>query len=231
MFRIWIFGTTVGASSVDHLADRGKIAEAFVHEVAKVLVLEIADGRDDQIARRVSVSEVVAKPPLSKRLDGLLRAEDRAAERMILPESLREDFVDEIVRRVLHHLDLFEDDFLLALDVLGVERRIPDDIGEDVERQRQVLVEHLDVIAGVFLGGKRVELPADRVDSLRDILGRARARSLEQHVLHEMRNAAALGVFVSRPACQPHADADRTNLRHPLRQDAEAVIEHVSDNR
>ena len=37
---------------------------------------------------------------------------------MIFPETLREQLVDEIVGRVLDHLDLFEDDLLLALDVV-----------------------------------------------------------------------------------------------------------------
>ena len=57
----------------------------------------------------------------------------------------------------------------------GLNAGLTDDVGEDVDGQRQVLVEHLDVVAGVFLGGERVELPADRVDRLRDVLGRARA--------------------------------------------------------
>ena len=95
---------------------------------------------------------------------------------MILPEALREELVDEIVGRVLDHLDLFEDDLLLALDVLGAERRVADDVGEDVDRERQVLVEHLDVVARVFLRGERVELAADRIDRLRDVFGRARRR-------------------------------------------------------
>ena len=50
---------------------------------------------------------------------------------------------------------------------------------EDVDRQRQVLVEHLDVVAGVFLGRERVELAADRVDRLRDVFGRSRAVPLK----------------------------------------------------
>ena len=113
----------------------------------------------------------------------------------------------------------------------GAERRVQDDVGEDVEGQRQVLVEHLDVVAGVFLGGERVELPADRVDRLGDVFGRPRARALEEHVLDEVRDAAALRGFVARPARQPDADADRSNLRHPLGQNAKTVIEHVSDDR
>ena len=37
---------------------------------------------------------------------------------MVLPEALREQLVDQIVGRVLDHLDLFEDDLLFALDVV-----------------------------------------------------------------------------------------------------------------
>ena len=98
-------------------------------------------------------------------------------------------------------------------------------------RERQVFVEHLDVVARVFLGREGVELAADRIDRLRDVLGRSGGRALEQHVLDEMRDAAALGGFVPRAARQPHADTDRADLRHPLGEKTEAVIENVSDDR
>ena len=62
---------------------------------------------------------------------------------------------------------------------------------EHVDGQRQVLVEHLDVVAGVFLRRERVELAADRVDRLRDVLGDARLGALEEHVLDEVGDAAA----------------------------------------
>ena len=88
---------------------------------------------------------------------------------------------------------------------------------KDVESQRQMLVEHLDVVAGVFLGGERVHLAADGVDGLGDVLGRSRAGPLEQHVLHEMGDAARVLRFVARPARQPHADADGAHLRSSAR--------------
>ena len=116
-------------------------------------------------------------------------------------------------------------------DVLGAERRVADNVGEDVDGEREMLVEDLDVIARVFLGGERVELAADRVDRLGDVLGRPRAGAFEQHVLDEVRDAAALGRFVARPARQPHSNTDRADLRHPLREDAKSVIENVSDDR
>ena len=85
---------------------------------------------------------------------------------------LREELVHEIVGRVLDHLDLFEDHLLLAPDLFLDERRTHDDVRQQLDGERQVLVEHLDVVAGVLLRGERVELPADRVDRLRDVLGR-----------------------------------------------------------
>ena len=94
-----------------------------------------------------------------------------------------------------------------------------------------MLVEDLDVVAGVFLRGEGVELAADRVDRLRDVFRRPRRRPLEEHVLDKMRDAAALGRFVARAARQPDADADRAHLRHPLREETKAVIEDVANDR
>ncbi len=150
---------------------------------------------------------------------------------MVFPEALGEQLVDQIVRRVLDHLDLFEDHLLFPLDIVRAERRIADDVGQDVDSERQMLVEPLDVIARVFLGRERIQLTADRVDRLRDVFGGAGAGPLEQHVLDEVGNAAAFSGLVTRPARQPHADADRTHLRHPLGEDPKAVIENVSDYR
>jgi hypothetical protein len=139
--------------------------------------------------------------------------------------------MDQIVGGILDHLDLFNDNFLLALDVVRRERRVEDDVGKDVERQRQMLVEDLDVVARVFLRGKSVELSADRVDRLGDVFRTPGRRALEQHVLHEVSDTALLGRFVARSAGQPDADADRADLCHPLGEDTEPVIENVPDDR
>ena len=57
-----------------------------------------------------------------------------------------------------------------------------------------------------------------------------RGRALEEHVLDEVGDAAALVGLVARAARQPHADADRTDVRHGLGDESKAVVENIADN-
>jgi hypothetical protein len=126
---------------------------------------------------------------------------------MIRPESFGEQLVDQIVGGVLDHLDLLEHDLLFLFDLDGVKGWMRDQIGENVHRHRQVLVEHLHVIAGILLRSEGIELPANRVHFLGDAFGGPPIGALEQHVLDEVRDAGVCGGFVARPSRQPHADA------------------------
>ena len=56
-----------------------------------------------------------------KAFHGFFGSEDGLAEGMVFPKILGEDFVDEVVRIVLIHLDLFEDHAAFAGDVLGIK--------------------------------------------------------------------------------------------------------------
>ena len=116
---------------------------------------------------------------------------------MTLPEALGEQLMNQVVGRVLDHLDFFEDHFLFTTDVDLAERRVHDDVGQHLDRQRQMLVEHLEVVAGVLLGREGVHLPPDGVDGLSDVFSRARVRPLEKHVLDEVRDAALLERFMA----------------------------------
>ncbi len=110
------------------------------------------------------------------------------------------------------------------------EQRIGDQVGEDLDRQRQMLVEHLQVIAGVFLRREGVDLSADRIDLLGDLLGVARRRALEEHVLDEVRDAGGFRGLVTRTARQPDADGDRADVRHPLGGETDTVGKHGATN-
>ena len=150
---------------------------------------------------------------------------------MIGPEAFGEQLMDEVVRRILDHLDLFDDHLLLALDIIRTQRRTHHDVGQHVDGQRKMFVKHLQVVTRVFLGGKRVHLPTDRVDRLGNVLGAASRGALEEHVLDKMRDPALLNRLVTRAAGEPDTDAHGSHVRHPLGEEAKAVRKHVAGDR
>ena len=125
---------------------------------------------------------------------------------------LREEIVDEVVGRVLHHLDFLEDDRLLPLDVAGVEARMQEDVGEEVGGERQMLVEHPHVEAGVLLGGERVHLAAHGVDGARDVLRRPCLRALEDEMLDQVGDPPPLERLHSRARLHPDAHGHRADM-------------------
>ena len=88
---------------------------------------------------------------------------------MVGEQRAGEQVVHEVVGRVVAHPDLFEDHLALRLDLVGAQRRRPHDVGEDVEREREVLVGDAHVERGDLLAGERVHVAAARLDRLRDL--------------------------------------------------------------
>ncbi len=152
-------------------------------------MVEVAGGGEDHVFRGEAAAVVVEDGLLREAGDGLDGAEDGPAEGVILPEVLGEGLVDEVVGVVLVHLDLFEDDALFAFEVGLGELGVQDEVGEDVEGGRHVLVEHLDVEADGLLAGEGVEVAADGVDLAGDVLRGAGGGALEDHVLDEVGEA------------------------------------------
>src|SRR5207244_5430347 len=72
----------------DHLARRVERSELLSNQLPDALVFEVPHRRHDQVSSGVSVLEVVPERVGAERLDGFLRAENRPAERVMLPEAL-----------------------------------------------------------------------------------------------------------------------------------------------
>ncbi len=108
----------------------------------------------------------------------------------MLTEHRREEHVAErVLRVVVAHRDLLEHHVAFDLDVVGGAAAAQHHVGDQVDGQLQVGVEHVRVVAGVLPGGERVQLTADGVDRLGDLDRGARRRRLEQQVFQEMRGA------------------------------------------
>ena len=158
--------------------------------------------------------------------DRLLRADDVPAERLVAVEEALVDAADEVAGRVEVHVHLLDDDALLAVDLLRVERRVAQHVDEDVERDVARPGRALDVVARVLLAGERVELAADPVDLGRDVpCRRAPLGALEEHVLGEVGDAADVGGLVARAGREHDEAGDGLCVGHRRSEDADAVGE------
>jgi hypothetical protein len=214
-------GSRVGVDA----AAGGERAEVACDHLDEAVVLEIAGGGKDHVAGLEPLLEEADQGVLLEATDGLAGAEDGLAERVAFPEILHEDFVDEGVGTVLVHLDFLEDDAALAGNFFRGENRIEDEVGENIESGRDVLVEHLDVEADGFFAGEGVEIAADGVDFAGDALRGARLGALEDHVLDKVRDAVELGNLMTGANAHPHPHGDGADMLHALGEDDETAGE------
>ena len=129
---------------------------------------------------------------------------------------------NQIVGRVGDGADLLNDDVLLAQQLVAVEGRLGQDVGEHVERQRHVGLEHARIIGGVLGAGRGIEIAADRLDFLGDLPRAAPPRALERHVFEEMRDAVLVAAFVAAAGIDPDAERSRLEMRHRVGHDLDA---------
>ncbi len=79
----------------------------------QVIVVEVASRRDDDVARAVRLAMVRRERAAGHGGDHARAADDRPAERVAAEDGFCQEVVDKILRRVLHHRDLFEHDLTL----------------------------------------------------------------------------------------------------------------------
>ena len=137
-------------------------------------------------------------------------AENRAADRLAREGGRLQVLEHEVVGGILDGADLLDDDVLFAVDLVGVEARMRQDVGEHVEPERDVGLEHARVIGRHLDPGAGIEVAADRLDFLGDLAGGAPRRALERHVLEKMRNAVLVGAFAAAAAGRPRRRAKRS---------------------
>src|SRR5208283_5252122 len=200
------------------------------HELHKVLMVEVTGSADDEIAGSEVVSIEAGHDRALEFFHRAARAQDRQTERVVFPETLGEDFVDQVVGIILIHFYFFENDAPLLRDIAGIEHRMKDKIGENVHGERKVLIKNFNVKADAFLRRESIHIAADGIDLAGNRFGGACLRSLEHHVLDEVRNAVPFRIFVARTGLEPDADRDRAYVGHLLGYDREAIRQDLTTN-
>ena len=109
------------AEELGELAVVGDVVEVADEEgaAARARPAALAEG-DDRLAR--------------ERAQVLLRAEHRAPERVLAERGPVDQVLGDDGRLVVGARDLLDDDAALAVELLGVDLRAPDEVGQQVDR-------------------------------------------------------------------------------------------------
>src|ERR1041385_1423824 len=162
--------------------------------------------------RRKPFAEARLQRFARKLLHGFRCSQNWPAQWMLRPEATGKNFVQQRLRVIEIHLDLFENHLALFVYILGIEKRAQAKVGNDVKGDRQMLVEHFRVEANLFFGGKSVQHSANRVHFAGYGFSGAALGALEDHVLHKMSEAVLLGGFAAGTIANPNADRNRADM-------------------
>ncbi len=80
---------------------------------------------------------------------------------------------DDVVGRVARLAKLLQHDLAFALQLALLESRVGQNVGQDVQRQRHIVLQDAGMKGGLLAAGIGVEEAADRFDLLGDGAGRA----------------------------------------------------------
>src|SRR5262249_7594591 len=124
---------------------------------------------------------------------------------------------------VVAHRDLLEHHVAFDLDIVCGATAAQHHVGDQVDRQLEVRVEHVRVVAGVLPGCERVQLTTDGVHGLGDLHRGTGRRRLEQQVFQEVRGTGHAVSLVARADTDPDTDRCRTHRWDVLGDDTQAT--------
>src|SRR5512140_767228 len=145
------------------------------------------------------------------------------AVRMRAPEQLVVELEHEIVRRVVHHPDLLEYDLPLEQQILSSQERSEQQIADHVGGLDEMFVEDARLIRCVLARRVCVERAAQHLERQRNLARRAMLRSLEHHVLEQMRHSHPLARLMDGCRANPGAESNRPHTRHVLREYGQSI--------
>ena len=128
---------------------------------------------------------------------------------------------DDVVRRIHCLADFLQHDIPLARQLRLVEQAVLVDVAEDIDGERQVALERLAEEGRRLARRPGVDMAADRLDLVGDVLCAAARRALEHHVFEQVGHAVDLGRFVARAGVDPDAAGHRLDLGHGVGRDPE----------
>jgi hypothetical protein len=198
--------------------------KGLIDMLQQLFVLQVPGSANKDILSAISIFQIGQKMITGNIPYRVPGAENGMPERMVFPESLAEQFVDLIVRRVIHHMNFLEDDTPFLLYFVRIQNGVKDDVGEEIDRQRESSGQHFGIIAAELATGECIEHPADRIDLLGDFLRISASGPLEEHVLNKVGNAALGEILMARTVFHPEAEGDGMGRGNFLRYNANTIF-------
>ena len=183
-----------------------------------------AGDREHGVLRAVAAIDVGDEVVAGQRLDGLDRAGDGPADRLVAVDGAHHQLGGTGGGGVVAATDLLLDDGALAVDLPGVEQGVLDHVGQHLDARPGALEGHVVPVAGQFAGGVGVERAAGALDRLADLGGGGACRgALEEQVLQVVGDAVGAAVFVARADADEEGDAGALGRGDGRGDDAQAV--------
>jgi hypothetical protein len=169
----------------------------------------LADSFDDFLMVKVSCRAdddpagliVVFVEPLdllpSEGLDKICGPQNGIPQGMISPADPIEKIMNQIVWSIFYHLDLLEDHHPFFFHVLRVKKRMQENIRQEVDAERHVLIKDLRIEAGVFSARESIQRSTHRVNLSCNVESCTSFGSFEEKVLDEVGDPVFIGMLVS----------------------------------
>ena len=210
-------GLRGGREALEQLLQLAVVAQA----------LEVADGEGGAPRRRPAPAaeghDALPGEGVTEVLGG---AQHRSAERMIAEHRLVDQVLGQRGRLVVGAGDLLDHDAALAVELLLVELRPGDEIGEQIGCLEAALGARGDVEGDEIVAGVGVEHGADALGGLVDVpIGRVLLSALEHQVLQKMGHPVLLGTLGPRAGVEGRQDRHRARAGHRDAMQPQAVVE------
>ena len=193
---------------------------------AQRLVVGLSGGCDHQLLGPIVLPVVAREIRVIKPEDALGGSADRPAQRMPAHDEGGDLLMGDLGGVVGVHRELFKDDAPLHLHVGFRKSRGGNHVREQLDGVREVLLHNVSVIVGQLLSRAGVEVAAEEVDAVGELLRAARGRTLEKKMLEKVRGAERPLVFIGGPCPDPEADGDGVRVLDAFGQHPNPARKH-----
>ena len=153
--------------------------------------IHISDYNEREIVRNVARFVILHHLLLGELVIDFELADDRESIRMPLVGGGKKKQPGHAIRIIHAHGEFAPDDFLLFLIFFRRQGRIHHGVRQNVERRGDAIFRHVDPKNRAIERCVGVDVSADVLDFLRDLIGRSGLGSLKEHVLENVGQARA----------------------------------------